>query len=262
MIWSSENQHQQQKTATNLKQAEVVIRMNDIYGRLYAEIERLMKYLLKALDIDMFPTGFERFLCQETDDPISMMMNIEGYLDALRGFQLICEKEKDFQLSPLPELYRSEFMQHTKLMTLIDPKNLKTYGQQTAYDVLSYMVDMLNQKNIAVPQPLPKHLSERIISDQDRDRYCQDAVRNNQMGAISMVNQVHAMDEQITQQVQTLAKDPRYQTPSFTPYIDSYNYGQHYHANQTRSTTFDQYAVSGTTAGQDRAGYQYPPHHY
>jgi hypothetical protein len=260
-----------EKEISREKQSEANIRVNDTYGRLYAEVERLMRFCLRKLEFSVPQPSFAKFLGEATDDPTSMMMNIEGFLEALRGYEIISKKDRDFLVESVPKEFESMLMQNKKLLKMLKLENLQHDERlQTSFEVLSFVIGELDKSAKSdhqyKPQLIPFNLSEQILSETQRNEYCDDRLRNDQVGILSMVNQVQAMDEQMTKQVQRLAKDEKNQKATFAPLIDTYNYAGDHQLDPSRNRPYEHQEYAGgsnpttyskTYNGESYSGY--PP---
>ena len=126
---------------------------------------------------------------REEDSLLGMMMNIEGYVQALEGF-IICSRKQQLNNKGLPENCQDLFKRWSDALQRIDSNDARL---ETPKKLLEYLVGKM-----AGGRPitnLPSVLSEAILSQETRDRYCEDMARNNPQGVLALTNGIHKLHD-------------------------------------------------------------------
>jgi hypothetical protein len=191
------------------KQRQLDVLSLDTYNRLSAEVERLVNYCSKAAGTGSIPKSFSHHLSQITDDPICMMLNIEGFLDSLDGFHLL--SKKDGTKVPLfPSDYKHDAEVWNNKLWLIKEKLKDNPNLELPYQILCVII-----YKIYKGQPitsLPAEVSNSILSQKQRDAYCEDMVKNGQTGVLAIVKASQNVAAESQRQMEVMDKkghDPK-----------------------------------------------------
>jgi hypothetical protein len=207
----SSRQVQQQKPKNKQLQAQFEIYHNDNYLSIFAEIERLFRFLGKDVGHE-----FRQCLISADQSMTMVMLNIEGFLDTLDGFKLIGKKHKLEEYNP-PTNCQDLYVKWSKALEEIDPEN---HESTTAKQLLEFLVKKLSKNEPLAG--LPRDIKERIMSEKQRDVYCSEISKNKNGQAMMMnlVNNTQQLADNISAQVEKLAENPRNLKFSRRPIID------------------------------------------
>ena len=192
-------QTQEQLTKRKNMQAQLEIYHNENYLMIFAEIQRLFGFLGQNV-------GYEFRSClMAGDQNITMvMMNIEGFLDALDGFRVIGENKKLEQYLP-PTNCGDLYEKWSEALKRVPPGDQE---RETAKELLGFLLEKLSQKEPLTK--LPEHISEKILSTKQRDIYFQEINnKNGQQKMMMLVNATQQLADNLSAQVEKLAENPR-----------------------------------------------------
>lgn len=199
-------------------QLQANIRINDAYGRLCAESERLLNYLLLKSEYKQIQPVYKTYLLETTDNPLNMMMNVESYLQFFQTAPHIA-KTDGFKVPKLPKEFEKDVENWMKWVkwfqqnkNTIDPK------LHVCLEVLSEVIGQLASGK--PPTGMPESLSEKIMPQTQKDQIAKSYVSTNQKSVIGMVNDVHKLDEEVTKQVQEAALNDKNQKASAVPILN------------------------------------------
>ena len=162
----------------------------ETYRCLSAELERLVNYCTVKGRNHSISRSYTRCLNQETDDPVSMMLNIEGFTQALEGYLMIAAKNGT-KVPPFPEEYQKDIEFWIQSIDLID--NPEESDLQLELEVLRFVLGQIsNQQPVT---NMSEDLQERILSTEKRDSYCQEQVKNGQSNILALVNIAHSISD-------------------------------------------------------------------
>ena len=121
------------------------------------------------------------------------------------GFQIIGKRDKLEQYRP-PTNCDDLYEKWSKALEELNPKDQES---QTAKDLLTFILGKLYSHEPL--RGLPKDISEKIMSQNQRDAYCEEMGKNvnGQRKMMNMVNAAHHLADNIQAQVENLAENPR-----------------------------------------------------
>ena len=193
-------QTQQQIAKNKQKQAQFEIYHNESYRMTFAEIERLFRFLGKDVGHE-----FRENLMSADQNVLMVMMNIEGFLQALGGYKIIGKRDKLEQYCP-PTNCDDLYKKWSNALQDLDPKDQES---KVAKELLTFLVEKLSKGEPL--EELSADLSEKIMSQKQRDAYCEEMGKSEtgQRKMMNIVNTAHNLADNIHAQVEKLADNPR-----------------------------------------------------
>ncbi len=190
-------QAQVQNGKQTKRQKQMTMYAIDTYNRLSAEIERLISYCSAKTDTGTVNKSFTHFLGEITDNPLSMMINIEGFLSAFDGYNKISKMENT-SVPAYPEEYHRDVKYWKNIMAQVENKIEQNPELQLAQEVIKIVLEHF--ENGTPVLALPEDLSSRILTQNERDRMCREMAENDQskiLGILTIAQNV--ADETINQ---------------------------------------------------------------
>ena len=192
----TEHQAQDQISSQQRKQREqrrLEILTNDTYGRLLGEMERLF-YHCGVKDIGF---EFRQYLIKEESTFVGMMMNIEGFVQALEGY-VICARKMNLENKGLPEDCEDLFSKWFSALDKIDGEDGSRL--EVPKKLLQYLVgEMKNGRPIT---KLPDDICQKIMSDETRNKLCDEMVHKNHQRVFELTNAVHKLNDIVVEQTE------------------------------------------------------------
>jgi hypothetical protein len=124
-----------------------------------------------------------------------MMMNVEGFASSLDGYTKIAAKDQT--IVPLfPVEYQKDVELWVKSIEAIeDPQQ---FGLQVEVEVLKFILDKISKQEPMCE--LPQELQERILSQKQRDEYCEEFVKSDQSNILAMVRVAQNISDKTKEQ--------------------------------------------------------------
>ena len=175
-----------------------------MFGMLFGEIERTLSHM------GFHPkngTIYSRFILAPQKDLKSLLMNIEGFLDALEFYHKKADKLKVEDLGPPEDVIDRLLPIWQSCLNKVDKYNngINKINIPDVYAgkmVLQFVLDSLKNRKL---KSLPKGYSDMILDSKTRDRLCNEYAKNGHAEILSMVNAVHHIEEQVTKQSMAMA---------------------------------------------------------
>ena len=171
-------QKQIQQTHQELSLAHKQIYANDLSGRLYAHIERLLKLSGSKLN-----PKYEAYLMKQEISKLGCLHNIEGYLDALSFFS---------KSSKIKRVANHNFVDDHHIFKNWENELSQLYRfnciNQTEYNVLDHAIKCCLEKRIKL---LPERISESIMSTRATDEAASELIEHRLDDVVGMQYQTH-----------------------------------------------------------------------
>ncbi len=204
-----QNQAQVLKDKQAMKQKQMTTFAYDTYNRLSAELERAINYCSAKTGEGHLKKSFTQHLGQTTDDPTSMMMNIEGFLQSFEGYNLISKMDST-TVPTYPQEYLNDVMYWKSIMQRVKQRGTNDPQLQLVQDIVNLILNQF-EKGIQMKK-LPAELSERIFSQKQRDQICREKVQNGQSNILGMIKITQNMADETEKQFQKMEErglDPK-----------------------------------------------------
>ena len=212
----SQRQLQQKKLDKAQEQRELVFYTFDMYGRLFGETERSLAVCkIRARQQPLNRIFHANVLDHEVEDMQKMMMNIEGFCQALFGFEAITKKD-NLQKVKVPydaELWEI-FQSWDSAIDSLPDDQLEIMASKR---ILKFVVEsLINNGEVS---ELPDELQELILSKEERDKIAQQYVTEKQFDIISMVTTTQNLSDNTKEQTEQLSRSNQEPLISTQPII-------------------------------------------
>jgi hypothetical protein len=196
----------QLKFKSDQKMRQRQMMTNDLYGRLFAEIERLYR----CCGVHLTPR-YHKYLLSDQPNITGVLSSIEGQIGGISRMTIIAENEG----APPPNMPSVE----EDIERWVGAYNsiLDTEANKVPKAVLSELLNMFLEKK---PSKLSAEVSEMIFKSADRRAICRDWVQNHQTDILVDIVGASNLQEKIISRARELEDDPRAVEFPRTPQFD------------------------------------------